>query len=828
MRVGIDYRILAVGGQLIQRGMGRYTQQQLRAVLEVDRENEYVLLCEHDADLSLVDPVVRRAPNVVVRRGPERTGDPMSLRSAAAYEDWIDGLDVDVYHAATPFLFVEPVLADFTACPVVATFYDLIPLLYPEHYLGAGAGYECYLWALGLVLNATRLLSISEASGADARRHLGTPPERIDVAWPMADDCFRVLPPAQVQEALAPLHRRIRMPEQFLLTVTYPHHSKNLEALFHAYAALPAGVRLRLPLVVCCHLPEKARYELAGLARALGFADDLLLTGLVSDETLVGLYNAATLVVHPSRYEGFGLPVVEAMRCATPVITTTSSSLPEVGGDAGLLVDPDDVEGFTAAIGRVFDDPDLRQEMAERGLRSAQRFNAGQLATATLDCYRKAAVPAPPPQPAPARLALWTPVPPQQSGIADYSAELLQGLGAAADVEVFVDDGVLPPVDLAWAHHIASHAAWPRRRRQQPFDVPIYQFGASTYHLFMYDTLRRDPGIAVLHDFRWGYVLWSEAVRTGRIEAFRAELAALEGEEAVAELDRLGAGELATHRFWDDHPMLGRVAGASLALAAHGEAARRELELRYPEVRAYTVPMGVADPYASDEGLSRESARAALALGGSTFVVGVFGIVHPAKRIEVCIEAFARLLADRPDSLLLIAGRALDPAYERSLADLARAKGALHAVRFTGHLTPTQLDAHLVAADVVVNLRDAEIRQMSAMLMRTAAAGRPAIITDSPWWAEYPADACVRVQNGPGEAAAVLDGLCRLAGDTNARAGMAAAARAHHQEAGTIAHMTERYFDVIEAVTGRRPGRPSGRAGSEPGVRRRLLLQARL
>lgn len=824
MRVGIDYRILAVGEQLIQRGMGRYTQQQLRAVLAVDREDEYVLLCEHDADLSLIDAGIRRSPNVVVRKGPEKGGDPMSLRSAAHYEDWIDGLGLDVYHATTPFLFVEPVLSDFSVCPVVTTFYDLIPLLYPEQYLGSGAGYECYLWALGLVLNATRLVSISQASAADARQHLAVPADRIDVAWPIADDCFRVLPPAQVRDALVPLHRRMHIPEQFLLTVTYPHHSKNLEALFAAYAALPSSVRLRLPLVVCCHLPEKARAQLRGLARSLGFADDLLLTGLVSDETLVGLYNAATLVVHPSRYEGFGLPVVEAMRCGTPVITTTSSSLPEVAGDAALLVHAGDVSAMTAAITQVHEDPDLRRNMVERGLQSARRFNPAQLAEATLASYRRAAE-HPVERTRPVRVALWTPVPPQRSGVADYSAELLQGLGASADVEVFVDDDVLPPVDLAWAHRIAHHRAWPRRRKRKPFDVAIYQFGASHYHRFQYDALQRDPGIVVLHDVRWGYVLWSEAIRTGEVERFRAELAAQEGEEAVAELDRLRAGpgvDLATDHFWDRHPMLGRVAERSLALVVHCDAARRELELRYPETRAYTVPMGVADPFTSGAAPN----RAALGLGQSTFVVGVFGIVHPAKRLEACIEAFARLLAERPDSVLLVVGRTLDPRYERSLAELARSLGAIARVRFTGHLPQAQLDAHMLATDVVVNLRDAELRQVSAVLMRAAAAGRAAVITDNPWWDDYPDEACIRVPNGPEEMPALLAALRRLADEPSARHALAGAARGHFSKSGTIAAMTNGYLDVIEAVTGRRPDGPGERSGVGQGLRRRLLVKA--
>src|SRR5436305_12014322 len=114
-------------------------------------------------------------------------------------------------------------------------------------------------------------------------------------------------------------------------------------------------------------------------AGQLGVADDLVLTGLVSDQELTTLYNAATLVVHPSRYEGFGLPVVEAMRCGAPVVTTTASSMPEAGGDAAVYVDPDDAYGFATAIQELGADPDRRRSMSERSLAQAAKFDKRQL-----------------------------------------------------------------------------------------------------------------------------------------------------------------------------------------------------------------------------------------------------------------------------------------------------------------------------------------------------------------------------------------------------------------------------------------------------------------
>ena len=114
--------------------------------------------------------------------------------------------------------------------------------------------------------------------------------------------------------------------------MTHLHYSKGIEVLLDAYALMPSELRKRLPLVITCHLTSTELAYLEDLARNRGIAADVIPTGLVSDEELAVLYNAATMLVHASRYEGFGLPVLEAMQCGTPVITMASSSLPEVGG----------------------------------------------------------------------------------------------------------------------------------------------------------------------------------------------------------------------------------------------------------------------------------------------------------------------------------------------------------------------------------------------------------------------------------------------------------------------------------------------------------------
>ncbi len=170
------------------------------------------------------------------------------------------------------------------------------------------------------------------------------------MAWPIADACFRPLPAPVVAQMLVGLRRRTRLPEHFVLAVTHLHHSKNLSVLLEGYAHLPDAVRAQLPLVVSCHLDAGQLSSLQESVAAFGLDDDVVTTGLVSNDELAALYNAATMLVHPSRYEGFGLPVLEAMQVGTPVVTTTASSLPEVAGDAALLVDDDDLA--VDAVGR--------------------------------------------------------------------------------------------------------------------------------------------------------------------------------------------------------------------------------------------------------------------------------------------------------------------------------------------------------------------------------------------------------------------------------------------------------------------------------------------
>lgn len=805
MRVGIDFRILGVGPRLIDRGMGRFTQQQIRSVVAVDTETEYLLLCRPGDDLALMDHAIRTAPNVVISHPPgwdvATPGDHITLlRRSEEFQGWLYAHDVGLYHATTPLDFQGPDLVNFDVCPMVATLYDMIPLIFPQHYL-QGSQAEAYARALTSVTRATRLLAISESARHDGALYLGFPEDRIDVARPVADACFRRLDADEMTARLRRLRDVRGLPECFVMSVTHLHHSKNAAVLMEAYSLLPNPLRTRFPLVLCFHVGDSERAFLDDLAQRFGIGDDIVITGLVSDEELVALYNAATLLVHPSLYEGFGLPVLEAMQCGLPVVTTTASSLPEAGGDAALLVDPTDPVGMGQAITELLCDPRRREEMIRRGLRHAGRFTAERLGADTLACYRRTMEPVyRDPREGP-RIALWAPLPPEQSGVADYSVELLRELRRRCHLEVFVDEGFLPDLELLRTCPIHHYSAFERRRAQVGFDVVLYQVGSSLFHWYMNDAIQRYPGIVVLHDLSWSQVLYAHWQLSGELDRYRQELAELEGELAVRRLDAIAGGPGAMLvEFLAEYPMLDRIIDCATGVIVHFDGAKRQLQGRYPTARVFTVMMGVSDPYQRSPAHEERLARRHLGLDDDAFVIGVFGIVHPTKRVDVVIRALPSALAAKASVVLLVVGRTLEPSYQAELDALIDHLGLTASVRFLGEVRRDRFDESLIASDVVVNLRSSHVTHLSSTLVRAMAAGKPVITSEEAGWDFLPEGACWQVPTGADEATALTGCLLALIRDDALRARMGAAARAYYENGATVEVMANGYLEVFEAL----------------------------
>jgi glycosyltransferase involved in cell wall biosynthesis len=271
------------------------------------------------------------------------------------------------------------------ACPVpsVVTVHDLAFLAYPAAFHAAKRRYLTAMTRLS-VHRARRVIAVSAHTRDDLMRHFGVPAERITVIPNAADARFH---PAADAGAVARFKAAHNLPDRFILFVGTREPRKNLRRLIEAFALLDdADVRL-----VIVGASGWLTSDLAPLVQSRGLSDRMQFTGYVPDEDLPHWYQAATVFCYPSLYEGFGLPVLEAMACGTPVVTSRTSSLPEVTADAALLIDPTDVRALAHALHSVLADDARRREMSEAGIARARFYSWERTAADTLAVVRDAA-----------------------------------------------------------------------------------------------------------------------------------------------------------------------------------------------------------------------------------------------------------------------------------------------------------------------------------------------------------------------------------------------------------------------------------------------------
>ena len=286
-------------------------------------------------------------------------------------------------HLVHALAFVSPLV---TTVPAVITVHDLSFLRFPERFRPANRLYLSTLTRLSC-RRARRVIAVSQATADEVVRLLDVPVDRVDVVPHGVEHTrFRLLPSALVEA----FRREKGLPERFVLFVGTLEPRKNLITLVEAFARMQA-VRDKVRLVIA---GGKGWYyqEIFKRVEELGLGKAVYWVGFVPGAELPLWYNAATVFVYPSLYEGFGMPLLEAMACGTPVIASATSSLPEVVGDAGLLVTPHDVTGLADNMERLLVDTGWQAELSQRGRARASTFTWDATAQATVASYRRALV----------------------------------------------------------------------------------------------------------------------------------------------------------------------------------------------------------------------------------------------------------------------------------------------------------------------------------------------------------------------------------------------------------------------------------------------------
>ena len=363
-------------------GIGRYTKNLARYLLKNDRRNDYIFyaaFCRR-----------RKERLAILNELTAGRAKPFHQLVPAQWREWwwqnlpldwprLTFGKVNLYHA----LHISQVPRR-TKIPVITTIYDLSFIYYPHHRSQRHA--QLYNWQTDLAIkNSRHLITISESTKNDLVKFKGVPADKITVTYLGAEEYFR---PIKNHNLIKRTLAKYNIIKPFVLTVGTLEPRKNLLRLLQSWQGLVPTMQQKYQLVLAGGRgwnDEELRLKIKNLKSSARVAT----AGYVDDRDLPYLYSAAELFIYPSLYEGFGLPVLEAMSCGCPVITSSTSSLPEVGGAAATYIDPLNTKDIGQTLARLLSNQKQRQQMAINGLKQAKKFSWNECAKKTISIYEQ-------------------------------------------------------------------------------------------------------------------------------------------------------------------------------------------------------------------------------------------------------------------------------------------------------------------------------------------------------------------------------------------------------------------------------------------------------
>lgn len=597
--------------------------------------------------------------------------------------------------------------------------YDLIPYIYPDLYLPTKSICDWYYGCLAQLRQSDLMLAISASSRQEAIDYLDVDENKVINISISIDSRFKILDITKAEENLVKLKYGLVRP--FIMYTGGIDTRKNIEGLIAAYASLPLNLRKDHQLAIVCSADQQTTKNLFKLATSLGLEEtDLVLTGFVSDEDLLVLYNICKLFVFPSWHEGFGLPVLEAMACGAVVIAGNNSSLPEVIGFQDALFDARRKHAIAQAIKRGLLDERFRADFKSHAKQQVAKFSWQKSAELTIksleDLYERKkklkttstfSVGQDRTKP---RLAYVSPIQPALTGIADYSSELLPVLAEYYEIDVLVHqpEAVSDPWVLANTNR--RSLAW-FENHADSYDRILYHIGNNAdYHAYMFDLLERHAGVVVLHDFFLnGPVSWFEGTGKNPL-AWQEALWLSHGWTAVKH--RFEAEDEAdVHDQW---PCNLAILERALGVIVHSETSRKLANKFYGKDYAHdwAVIPHLRTPAVR---IDRAKARQKLGLNETDILVCSFGFLGKSKLNHKLLEAWlsSTFAQDKRCRLVFVGDGGGD--YAEEIYRRASEQNSL--VEITGYADEKKYHLYLAATDIAVQLRTSSRGETSGTVL---------------------------------------------------------------------------------------------------------------
>jgi glycosyltransferase involved in cell wall biosynthesis len=739
--------------------------------------------------------------------GPVAENDPNNLWRARAAEKireyFLAGLKPDIVHV--PCLFrgwhddVVSSIGAFDQSGHTTTILPGLASLLPQQSHQPDPHLREYrLRKLQSLRNADFLLAVSDSSRQEASATLGFDSASIiTVSEGLDQDRFKPRKISRQQKDA--LLRRHQITRPFIMSVPGdPDTRINLPGLLTAYSHLDSKLRSTHQLLILGESHHQSYEHIRQHARSAGLQDvELVFAARVPDDELIALYNLCKLFVFPALYGVSALPVLEPMACGAPVIASNTTSTPEAITRPDALFVPTRPEAIAKTMQDALADDGFRRSLRQHALSRAKEFSFDRVARRTWAAFESqhkphsqripASVAAPQRKP---RLAFVSPLPPERTGIADYSAELVPELARFYDITLIIDQPNVDDASLT-ANFPTRSVSWLQTNGDR-FDRVLYQLGNSQFHKHMFALLKQHPGVVVLHDFFLGHAIhWMEA--TGYLPTFfRQSLYLSHGYPGLLALEHQGA-EAAQWSYPCNKLALDEADGAIVHSQYAVDAARRwygdevaTQVVRIPQLRS--LPLGV----------NRDQARALLGIRADDFLVCSFGILNQTKLNHRLIEAWlgSSLLRDRRCHLVFVGENGRDK-YGKALLERICKSGSADKIQMTGHIGFDRYQQYLEAADLVVQLRTASRGETSRSVLDALAHGLALLVNAHGPVTEYPDDILVKLPDDFTDTA-LIAALEDLRNDSTLRRQLGMAARRYTAEFHNPRKVAEEYRRAIE------------------------------
>lgn len=372
MRIGIDVSFVTRD----RVGVDQYLYNLLKSLAKTDTVNSYFLYSNKDIPEEFTD-IGRNFKTVIFKNRIL----PRILWVQFILPGLLKRDGIDLLHAPC---YVAPAGAP---CPMVITFHDMASWLFPQKFrIKHRIVYS--LFVPSFAKKADGIIAVSECTKHDLVRLFRMPEEKITVVYEGASELFK---PVDDTALLENIRKKYSLPGKYILYVGMLEPRKNVPVLVRAFKQLKDSTGVEHKLVI---VGKKGWMydEIFKTVRSLKLEDEVIFTGYITDKELPLIYSASELFVYPSAYEGFGLPLLEAMACGVPVIASNVSSIPEITGDAVVLVNPDNAGELSKAMNKIISDKSLQESIRKKGLERAGMFSWEKAAGQTLEVYKKTAV----------------------------------------------------------------------------------------------------------------------------------------------------------------------------------------------------------------------------------------------------------------------------------------------------------------------------------------------------------------------------------------------------------------------------------------------------